>query len=395
MPYSKSTRLAAAFALAALVVALAGCSASADSSPTAPGKSTPATPVPGSVTLNDEQAKTIEVNPVSLHVFSSQRTAVGNIDFNENLSVQVFSPYQGKIIKAFTEIGDDVKKGQPLYTIDSPDLVQAESTLITAAGVYDLDKAALDRARPLLAAQGIARKDYEQAVSDETGAESSLKAAHDAVRMFGKSEAEINSIVSSRRIDPVLMVPSPISGRITARAAQPGLLVQPGSATAPYSVADVSTMWMLADVAETDSPLFRVGQNVRVKVMAFPDHDFSGKISVIGATVDPATHTTVVRSEVSDPKHELRPGMFATYVIQTGDAINGIAVPQDGVVRETDGTQTIWVTTDRHHFTQRTVQVGRQQDGFQQITQGVKPGEQVAAKGAVFLSNMLNAAPDD
>jgi len=287
-----------------------------------------------------------------------------------------------------------VEKGAPLYTIDSPDLVQAESTLISAAGVYELTTAALARAKDLFATQGLAQKDMQQAVSDQQTAEGALKAARDAVRVFGKSEAEIDAIVAKRKIDPSLVVKSPIAGRVTARAAQPGLLVQPGSAPAPYSVADTSRMWMIANVAESDSPLFKTGQDVRVKVMAFADRDFSGKISVIGETVDPNTHTVVVRSEISDPKHELRPGMFATYVIHTGAPLNSVAVPLDGVTREGDGTMSVWVTGDRRHFTRRSVTLGMQQDGFHQITSGLKAGETVVTKGAVFMSNMLNANQD-
>ena len=102
----------------------------------------------------------------------------------------------------------------------------------------------------------------------------------------------------------------------------------------PFSVADISTMWMLAYVAESDSPLFHTGQEVKVKVLAWPDRVFTGKVSRIGATVDPTTHRLLVRSDVRDPKHELRWGMFATFVIRTGDSVRATAVPVDGVVRE-------------------------------------------------------------
>ena len=117
----------------------------------------------------------------------------------------------------------------------------------------------------------------EQATSDQQTAEGALKAARDAVRVFGKSEAEIDRMVASRKIDPALIVRSPIAGQITLRNAQPGLLVQPGNPPAPYSVADVSIKWMLADVPESDSPFFHLGQPVEVKVMAYPDRVFKGQ----------------------------------------------------------------------------------------------------------------------
>jgi hypothetical protein len=130
-------------------------------------------------------------------------------------------------------------------------------------------------------------------------------------------------------------------------------------------------MWMVANVAEADSPLFRPGQPVNVKVMAFPDREFSGSISVTGAAIDPATHTQMIRAEIRDPHHELRPGMLATYVITTGAPVTGLAIPADGVVREGDGSLNVWVTADGHHFTRRTVKVGIQRDSFVQIADGL------------------------
>jgi len=360
--------------------------------PDAPKPAAPA--VKDSVDLSEAQVKGLKVDIAATHAFALQRTAVGNIDFNENRSVPVFPPYQGKIIEAYGDVGDPVAKGKTLYTIDSPDLVQAESALIAAAGMSDLTSAVLKRARELYQTKGIAEKDMEQAVSDQQAAEGALKAARAAVRVFGKTDAQIDTIISSRRIDPALVVAAPVAGRITARMAQPGLLVQPGNSPAPFTISDVSSVWMVANVAESDSPLFRVGQAVNVGVLALPQRTFLGKITAIGESIDPNTHTVVVRSEVRDPKHELRAGMLATFVIQTGTALDSVAVPFNGVVREGDGTMSVWVTTDRRHFTRRTVSIGLQQDGLDQITEGLQPGQLVVTDGAIFLSNMLVAAPD-
>ena len=184
-------------------------------------------------------------------------------------------PTKGKSSSTLVELGDEVHKGQPLYSIDSPDLIQAESTLIGAAATYDLTTKELARAKALYATDAsVPQRELEQATSDQQIAEGALKAARDAVRVFGKSEAEIDQIIASRKIDPALVVPSPIAGQITRATRQPGLLVQPGNAPAPYSVADVSIKWMLANVPESDSPLFHVGQPVEVKVMAYPGRVF-------------------------------------------------------------------------------------------------------------------------
>jgi cobalt-zinc-cadmium efflux system membrane fusion protein len=148
-------------------------------------------------------------------------------------------------------------------------------------------------------------------------------------------------------------------------------------------------MWMLANVTETDSPAFHVGQQVQVQISAFPGRVFDGKVTTVGAIVDPNTRRVLVRSEISDPQHELRSGMFANFVISTGSPAHSPALPLDGVVREGDGTQTVWVTADRRRFTKRTVTIGDQRDGYRQILDGVHNGELAATDGAIFLSNML------
>jgi membrane fusion protein, heavy metal efflux system len=345
-----------------------------------------------SLNLTDSQLAAVKVEPVEAREFPIEKEAVGAIDFNEDMQVQVFTPYQGRIIALYASIGDDVKKGQTLFTIDSPDLLTAESNLIAAAGVLELTTRTLARLRELHKTLAVSQRDVEQAVSDQQTAEGNLRAGRDAVRIFGKTNAEIDRIVADRMADPTLVVPSSINGRITARSAAPGLFVQPGSAPPPYVVADINTMWMLASVVENDSPAFRVGQQVKVRLGAFPDRVFDGKITTIGASVDPNTRRVLVRSEISDPRHELRAGMFGNFVISIGEPVRSPAVPLAGVVREGDGTQTVWVTADRRLFTRRTVKIGEPRDGYRQILDGLQVGELVATEGAIFLSNMLTIA---
>jgi cobalt-zinc-cadmium efflux system membrane fusion protein len=154
-------------------------------------------------------------------------------------------------------------------------------------------------------------------------------------------------------------------------------------------VADISRIWMNASVAESDMPLVRKEQRVRVTVMAIPGRVFEGEISAVGATVDPQLHRGLIRAEIEDPKHELLPGMFAAFVIVTGNPVSAAAVPLDSVVREGDGSMTVWFAADHHHFTKRIVRVGLQQAGYDQILGGVRPGEQIVTKGAIFLDNLV------
>ena len=341
------------------------------------------------IDLTDLQLKSVKVASVAERGFVAEREAVGNIAFNDEKTVQVYSPYQGKIVQVFARAGDDVEKGAPLFAINSPDLVGAESALISASGVRDLTSHALERAKQLLQVQGIAQKDYQQAVSDQQAAEGAYNAAKNALRIFDIQDSEINRIIQTRSVNPVYTIKSPIKGRVTARSAAIGQVVEPGNPPAPFAVSDVSTMWMVANVAEGDIPLISLGQEVDVKVMAFPGRVFKGKITNIGAAVDPNTHRVQVRSEVKDPNHEFKAGMFATFSIHLGKESKYPGVPLDSVTRESDGTMSVWVTRDSHHFSKRTVKVGQQQGGWLQITDGLKPGELVATEGAIFLSNTL------
>jgi cobalt-zinc-cadmium efflux system membrane fusion protein len=358
--------------------------ASTRSSPSTSTDSTEA-----SVDLSEKQTGTLKIGPLGQHEFAIQKTAVGTIDFNENMSVQVFSQYPGKILKAFYNIGDDVKQGDILFTIDSPDLLQAESTLLATAGVLELQKKVLARVTGLLKAGGTAQKDVDQATSDQQTAEGAFKAAKDAVRIFGRRDDEIEQILVNRKVESTLKVPSPISGRIVARNAAPGFLTQPGTPPAPFQVADVSTMWMIANVIETDAPAYKLGQEVAVTVPAYPGKVFKGHVTNLGSSIDPNSRRQLVRSEIDDPEHLLRSGMYASFIIRVGNPVTSLAVPEGGVVREGDGTMSVWVTTDSRRFVKRTVTTGIRQDGWVQILDGLRPGETVVTDGAVFLSNKL------
>jgi membrane fusion protein, heavy metal efflux system len=376
--------------IAVLAVLESGCSrGEATNTKAAPSANSTANPT---VDLSPSQLNSIKIATVGSYQFPVEKEAVGTINFADDLSVDVFPAYQGTIIKALVELGAKVQKDQPLYTIKSPDLIQTESNLIGAAATFDLTNKELARVEDL---PGVSQREKEQAISDQQTADGALRAARDAVLVFGKTQAEVDQMIVSRRIDPALVVRSPIGGKVTAFNAPAGLLVQPGNPPAPYSVANVSVKWMLANIPESDSGFFRLGQPVTVKVMAFPTRSFKGKVSKIYETVDPNTHRVTIRSEITDPKDELRPGMLANFVIRVREPVEATAIPANGVVREPDGTMAAWVTTDRRRFTERIIKTGLRTDGQVQILDGLQRGELVVSDGAVFLSNMLDAPPSD
>jgi cobalt-zinc-cadmium efflux system membrane fusion protein len=246
---------------------------------------------------------------------------------------------------------------------DDPDWVPAESTLLSASAAYELARRELVRVKSLGTPNGIAQKDLETAISNEEAAEAAYKAARDALRALGKTDAEIDRMVARGRIE----------------AAEEHRSVK----------------WVTASALESDSPLVRTGEPVKVAVPAFPDKVFEGSVATLYGTVDPNSHRVALRAEVDDPRDELRPGMLADVTIEVLKPEASIGIPENGVVREGDGTMTAWVTADRHHFAQRVVKTGLREDGRVQITAGVKSGELVVTDGAVFLDNILNAAPSD
>jgi cobalt-zinc-cadmium efflux system membrane fusion protein len=381
--YRSTTAHPALWMALILCAGLAGCGGNAAPPAAAAPKNT------DSVTINDQQAKHVAVVPVESREFEQQRAAVGYIDFNQDRLAQVFPPYPGRVRQVLAKTGDDVAKGQLLFTIDSPDLAQAESNLIATAGVRALTTRTLERARQMLESQAAAQKDLEQATADQQTAEGNYQAARNLLRMHGLSEAEIDRLAAGRKVDGEFRVLSPMTGKITARNIASGDFVQPGTAPAPFSVADLDSLWMVANVSEDDATALRPGEAVTVAVNALPGRRFSGSVDVIGSSVDPATHRVQVRSNVRDAQRQLRPQMLASFEIRTGEPLHAAAVPLNAVVREGDGSMTVYVTQDGRRFVRRTVKLGLQQNGYHQIIEGLAPGERVAGDGALFLSNAL------
>jgi membrane fusion protein, heavy metal efflux system len=247
---------------------------------------------------------------------------------------------------------------------EDPAIVQAESTLLGAAATLQLTRKELQRARLLYGAQGVSGREVEQATSDAQTAAAALAAARVALHALGKGDAQIDRMIATGHID-----------------ASPA--------------AQAATQWVEANVFESDIGLVHPGESVRVAVTAYPGKTFTGRVHAVYATVDPNLHRQTVRCEVADPMRQLRPGMLATITIELRSPLDALAVPADGVVREGDGTLTAWVTSDRRHFTQRVIKTGLREDGQVQILAGLQPKELVVTRGAIYLDNMINAAPSD
>jgi cobalt-zinc-cadmium efflux system membrane fusion protein len=359
------------------------------------------------VTVDAAEAQRLKIEPVSLRAFREEKTAVGRIAFNDDRTTAIFAAFQGRVQRLIAKPGDVLHPGSPLLVLDSSDLVQANADLL-ATGVA-VQKAqnqrtqaerVATRQKQLYEAGVGAYKDVEQAESDLRNAQHDVQTAttqREAVRnrlrtLFGQSDAAIATMEATQHVERVLQMLSPLAGTVTARKVGPAQFIRPDNTDPLFAVADVSSMWLIANVAEIDIPLIKVGQEVAVQVMAYPGEVFRARITYIGAAVDPTVRRLTVRAEIDNRDGKLKPDMFATFRILTGAPTPSPSVPADALVREGDGTMMVWVTTDRQHLGKRPVTVGLQQDGFVQILEGVQPGELVATAGALFMSNVQTAA---
>jgi len=356
---------------------------------------------PDTVQVTPEQLHQLEVVKVKLHPFRVQKTAVGQIAFNEDASTVVLTPFSGRVTRLIAKLGDSVKRGDPLFEIDSPEVVQAQTDLIAAVqGVEKakaqlvLTKSVLDRQTSLLTGKATAQREVDTARNDQAAAESdyataqgALTAARNRLRVIvGRDKAEVERVERERAINPLINVESPIDGTVIARKVGPGQYVRSDNGEPLYSVANLSTMWLKANVPENDIPFVRVGQEIEVRVTALPDRVFRARITAIGAASDATTRRVVVRSEIPNPDGALRAEMFATFKIATGDGDEALAVPTVAVIRDGE-LAAVWVEEEPMVFRRRKVKIGMEQGGYVQIREGLKLGESVAARGAIFIDN--------
>jgi cobalt-zinc-cadmium efflux system membrane fusion protein len=312
----------------------------------------------------------------------------------------VFPPYAGHVVHLLAKPGDAVKQGDPLVELDAPDLVQAEADLWAALPAVAKAQSTLDHARRneerqhrLFDSMAVAKKDWEQAQADVEGAQSDLvtaeaglTATRDKVRLFGKSEEEISVIEQKHLVDRLIIVRAPIAGTVTSRKLGPGQFVKTDNADPLFTISDLSTMWMLADVYEADVPFVAVGQKVEVRLLAYPTEVFTAEISYISPSVDPTTHRVGIRCDIANPKGALKSDMFASFTIITSTSAASPAVPTGAVVHDGDHSL-VWVAgKDGTTFTQREVSTGLQQAGEIQVLSGLAVDEQVVSAGGIFLN---------
>jgi len=346
---------------------------------------------PGTFVATDQQWTTLKFAGAQLMAFEAADETDGKIATNEERTTQVFSPYSGHVTRVIARLGDTVRAGSPLFAVNAAEFVQGQSDLATAVAQVKLTQAVEARQRELYKSNGAALKDLQQSQSDLAAAQASLAAARNRLRILGQSAAQIAALEGAgadRGVGGDAIVSSPIAGVVTQKSIGVGENIASvslnGSAPPAMTVSDLSTVWLVGDLRVEDAPLAHVGQTVQVRVDAFPGRVFTGRLDYVAPTVDPASRRVIVRAAIANPGGDLKPEMFASFVLLTGPAAQALGVPAEAVLYEGD-TARVWVAGTGRTLGLRQVKAGRTQNGMVEILSGLSAGEKVVTSGSLFI----------
>ena len=344
----------------------------------------------GTFRVTPQQFKTFTVESVGVHGFVSEELTEGKIAVDGDRTTPLYSPYSGRITRVIAGLGDTVKKGAPLATLQASEFVQAQNDLATAASQLKLAHINETRKHALFDAKGGSQQDWQQAQADLTAAETAVHAVRNRLGILGESPAQIDALQAAHSIDPTATISAPIAGVVVDRQIGLGQYVQAGAGTPVFTIADPSNVWLLANVREADSGSVKVGQIMEVHVPAYPDRGFDARVTYVAALVDPVTHRLPVRAEIDNRDRALKPEMFASFRIQTSDSAQSAAIPQAAVVYEGDAAH-VWVVQGDGLLAYRAIRTGRGNDGLVEVLDGLEPGERIVTKGGLFIDQA--AAP--
>ena len=383
LPIRKQARILLLIALSAVGILAIGWSA-ARLRAAQPQVALPPAATDSSLHLTPSQLSSLTVNKVATLGFRSEQVADGRIALNSDTATQIFSPYSGRVIRVIAGIGTHVRKGAPLFSIEASEFAQTQSDLLNARSQLKLARIAEERRHGAFESKGGSLQDWQQAQTDLAAAQTALDSVRNRLRIFGQTDAQIASLEQTAAPSPVTVVSAPIDGVVTDRQVGPGQYLQAGSSTPVYTIGDLATVWLEADVRETDTPSVEIGQSVEVRVLAFPDRVFKATLTSVGSAVDPVTHRVPVRATIDNPDGKLKPQMFASFSIFTSAESNALAVPEEAVVREGEAAR-VWVLQANHELALRQIQVGRIHNGMVEVLEGLEPGEQVVTRGSLFI----------
>jgi cobalt-zinc-cadmium efflux system membrane fusion protein len=369
--------------LVALLAILSSCRSPQDTKAAASNESRSA-PQPGLFTVPREQLAHLRIVPVATSNWAIAIHTTGTVDFDADHTTQAITQVNGPISRILVDTGAQVKAGDPLLYVSSPDVANAISTYRKARNQEQLAQLTLNRTQVLLERGAVAEKDLEAAQAAFNDSATDVQNSLQALRIFGVTKQEIDQAEHQNvAISTELAVFAPIAGIVVQKLVSPGQLIQAGATTC-FMISDVSTVWVQGHIFDHDLPSVRLGDTVEESNPAFAQK-FHGVLSYIGSMADAATRTTPVRIVTENPAGLLKKDSFIDAVIHTRTQKNVLTVPVSAVLHDEQNEPFVYVEIQPGKFAQRLVSVGAQQNDQQEIVGGLKHGDNVVSEGSVFL----------
>jgi cobalt-zinc-cadmium efflux system membrane fusion protein len=374
-------RIAGSMALFAslLLVACGGGGKSADGMTSYSGAGTKAD-TPGLFTIPPDQVGRLKIVTVEPTKMQHMLRLPGSVAYNAFNTTPVISQVSGPVSRIVVIPGQVVKSGQPMLFVSSPDYAQLRSNYLKAHDAHALAHKNYARAKDLFEHHAIAQRDLDQAESAEVQAQADLEAAEQSLRIMGVSDPD--AMVSGKN-SPEVAVRAPITGQVVERLVAPGQLLQAGN-TQCFTISNMGTVWVMANVYQQDLAYVHVGDPAIIQTDAYGSK-FQGKISYLGAALDPNTHTLQARIVTSNPGEKLKKDMYVTALVRAGSIDNALTVPDTAVLRTSENEPFVYVAQGDNKFAQRLVKLGESQSGVTQIVSGLSPGDRVVSDGSLFI----------
>lgn len=367
--------------LVAVVVTLVGCNKAPGVEETTPAKA--ATSDPLEITPTPEILKTITTGEPSWGDVGASFTVAARIEVDETRIMRVGSPVMGRIASLSIQEGQEVTRGQTIALLNSTGLSDAQLAFIKAISQEQLAKRAVERAHLLIKADVIGSAELQRREADLFEAQAALAGSREQLQLLGMPHEAIEELEKTKTIHSVSRVSSSMDGTVMVRKVAPGQVVQPADTVC--EIADLSHVWLVADVPEQSAGHLTIGQAVEAEIAALPHQTFRGRLNFVSATVDPSTHTVRVRMDMPNPKRRLKPAMLATMVLK--DALEREQlVPATAVVRE-GNVEHVFVERDAGTFVLRPVVLGGEIGARRIVESGLRPGEKIVINGAFHLNN--------
>jgi len=372
-----------AFALLSLALALVSCARrGADATVSAASSTEISESKARLFTVPQDQMAHVQVVPVQAIRLTRVLRLTGAVAYNSFETTPVITQIGGPVARILVFPGEEVMAGQPMLYVSSPDYAQLRTNFMKARDAYQLALKSYARCEELYKVGARALADLEQAESTRNQAQADLQAADQALKVLGlDSEKVLRDPVS-----PDIAVFAPIAGVVVERLASPGQVLQAG-ATQVFTISNMKTVWVLANVYEHDLGFVHLGDAVEIQTDAYATK-FHGKISFISPALDVTSRTLQARIVTDNPEGKLKKDQYVTATVEAGVIDNALTVPDAAVLRTAENEPFVYVVEEPakpNQFGQRLVSVGESHGGKTQILSGLRQGENIAADGSLFL----------